>query len=121
VAFVAGRPWYKIVIPGHNVALDFVKCLWEGIRQKFKTGNDKIEVKHWLDRAAPKFGKQFVEDCKALLRVCVIFLCYPLYWACMSMQVSQKTDNATTVLTVTLSRVAGCSKPLKWTVVCGGR
>ena len=57
--------------------------LQEGFRKKGK--GPKRD--HWLDYAEPRFGPSFVSDVKAVLRVCTLFLLYPIFWALYDQQV----------------------------------
>ena len=43
----------------------------------------------------PRFSPQFVADVKAVLRVCVLFLLYPFFWALYDQQGSRWTFQAT--------------------------
>eukprot|EP00095_Tigriopus_kingsejongensis_P000412 maker-scaffold19_size710362-snap-gene-5.13 protein:Tk00412 transcript:maker-scaffold19_size710362-snap-gene-5.13-mRNA-1 annotation:"peptide transporter family 1-like isoform x2" len=92
VFFVVGRPGYRVSIPEFNVVVDFFKCIGEAISQKRKA---TIKRDHWLDHAENRFGAQFVSDVKAVLRVCVLFLLYPVFWALYDQQGSRWTFQAT--------------------------
>eukprot|EP00094_Tigriopus_californicus_P007929 TCALIF_07633-PA protein Name:"Similar to Slc15a1 Solute carrier family 15 member 1 (Rattus norvegicus)" AED:0.21 eAED:0.21 QI:166/0.07/0.07/0.78/0.92/0.85/14/0/789 len=92
VFFVLGRPGYKVLIPELNVVVDFFKCITEAIRQKRRA---TIKRDHWLDYAEDRFGTTFVSDVKAVLRVCILFLMYPVFWALYDQQGSRWTFQAT--------------------------
>ena len=64
----------------------------EAIKQKRKSDEKRD---HWMDYAVERFGKSFVEDIKAVLRVCVLFLTYPFFWALYDQQGSRWTFQAT--------------------------
>lgn len=51
---------------------------------KFKSDEKKA---HWLDHAEAKYGKKLVEDTKSALRVLVLFLPLPMFWALFDQQV----------------------------------
>lgn len=38
-------------------------------------------------KAEEKYGKAFIHDCKAVLRVGKLFLLYPIFWALYDQQV----------------------------------
>lgn len=57
---------------------------WRQRRKLKKT----VKKDHWLDYAEERYGKVFVADVKAVLRVCVLFLLYPLFWALYDQQAS---------------------------------
>ena len=67
---------------------EFFKAMWEAIRQK---GKSKEKLPHWMDYAVPRFGKRFVADIKAVLRISVIFCMYPVFWALYDQQGSRWT------------------------------
>lgn len=50
---------------------------------------------HWLDYAEPKFGQQLVDDTKSLMRILVLYLPLPIFWALQDQQGSRWTFQAT--------------------------
>lgn len=50
---------------------------------------------HWLDYAKEEHGEQMVSDIKALLRVLVLYLPLPVFWALFDQQGSRWTFQAT--------------------------
>ena len=55
-------------------------------RRKFKT-----KYQHWLDVAVDRFDQKTIDDIKAVYRVGVLFLLYPMYWALYDQQGSRWT------------------------------
>lgn len=51
--------------------------------------------KHWLDYAEAKYGKKLVEDVKKLLKILVLYLPLPIFWALYDQQGSRWTFQAT--------------------------
>lgn len=49
---------------------------------------------HWLDYATPKYGKRMVNDTKALLRILVLYIPLPIFWALFEQQGSRWTEQA---------------------------
>lgn len=47
----------------------------------------KEKRKHWLDHADDKYDKNLIEDVKSLLRVLVLFIPLPVFWALFDQQV----------------------------------
>ena len=84
-----GRPGYKITIPDRNIVAEFFQAMWEAVKQKRKA---TIKREHWMDYAEDRFGKRFVADIKAVLRISVLFCMYPVFWALYDQQVSSKSD-----------------------------
>ena len=58
-------------------------------RRKFKT-----KSQHWLDVAVDRFDQETLDDIKAVYRVGVLFLLYPMYWALYDQQGSRWTIQA---------------------------
>lgn len=50
---------------------------------------------HWLDYAQEKCGRQIVEDTKILLKILVLYIPLPLFWALFDQQGSRWTFQAT--------------------------
>ena len=50
-----------------------------------KKSEEKPE--HWLDHAKGKYSNQLVEDTKILIKVLVLYLPLPIYWALFDQQV----------------------------------
>ena len=45
------------------------------------------------DEAEDRFGAKFVSDCRAVLRVGVIFFTFPMFWALFDQTVSDRMRN----------------------------
>ena len=56
------------------------------MRRKFKTRSQ-----HWLDVAVDRYDQDTLDDIKAVYRVGVLFLLYPMYWALYDQQGSRWT------------------------------
>lgn len=50
---------------------------------------------HWLDYAEERYGKQLVQDTKVLLKILVLYIPLPLFWALFDQQGSRWTFQAT--------------------------
>lgn len=63
---------------------------------QFAATNRKSEgkVDHWLDRSEQKYGSKLVNDIKALLKVLVIYIPIPVFWALYDQQGSGWTFQA---------------------------
>eukprot|EP01116_Phalansterium_solitarium_P018311 TRINITY_DN4815_c0_g1_i1.p1 TRINITY_DN4815_c0_g1~~TRINITY_DN4815_c0_g1_i1.p1 ORF type:complete len:637 (+),score=222.22 TRINITY_DN4815_c0_g1_i1:130-2040(+) len=78
--FLSGKRHYTIVPPNkNNMVWLFVKVVKCGVSERFKSG--RTPVGHWLDRAYPYFERQTVDDIKALLRILIVFVPLPVFWA----------------------------------------
>ncbi|XP_063920551.1 peptide transporter family 1 isoform X3 [Zophobas morio] len=91
VIFAVGKPLYKIRQPEGNVVVQVMKCIGHGIKKKFKS-SDKVD--HWLDRSEKKYGQNLVTDVKTTLKVLVLFVPLPIFWALYDQQGSGWTFQA---------------------------
>lgn len=79
--------------PSGNMLLGVGKVIIEAISNRSKSiSNTKS---HWLDYAEEKCGVKMVADTKALLKVLVLYLPLPLFWALFDQQGSRWTFQAT--------------------------
>lgn len=94
VIFVAGKSLYKITKPTGNMVVLVWKCIGNAIvsRSKEKRTNPRS---HWLEYSEPKYGKTLVKDVKILLRILVLYLPLPFFWALFDQQSSRWTFQAT--------------------------
>lgn len=94
VIYVIGKPFYVLVPPSGNIIVKICKC----IVHAFKTQSKECQTKpryHFLDYAEPKYGKQMVYDVKCLLKILVLYVPFPLFWALFDQQSSRWTFQAT--------------------------
>lgn len=61
--------------------------------QHAATTKSEKEVSHWLDKAQDKYDKPFINDIKATLRVLVLFIPIPIFWALFDQQVCYYSFN----------------------------
>ncbi|XP_066154994.1 peptide transporter family 1-like isoform X2 [Euwallacea fornicatus] len=87
--FGLGKPMYRIQTPKGNVFVNVVSCIWYAVTHR-KSG----PVDHWLDRSESKYGIKLVSDIKALLKVLVIYIPIPIFWALYDQQGSGWTFQA---------------------------
>ncbi|XP_014666271.1 PREDICTED: solute carrier family 15 member 1-like isoform X2 [Priapulus caudatus] len=89
VMFVIGKPFYKIQQPvGENVVVSFVKCVFYALRRRIQNCCSSVH-EHWLDYAEEKYDSKLVADVKSVLRVLVMFLPLPVFWALFDQQGSR--------------------------------
>lgn len=94
VIFIAGKKLYVMKPPAGNMIFGVSQCISEAIggwRKERKTSPRK----HWLDYAEPKVGLKMVSDTKTLLKILVLFLPFPVFWALFDQQGSRWTFQAT--------------------------
>ncbi|XP_065160312.1 peptide transporter family 1-like isoform X2 [Atheta coriaria] len=83
IIFGLGKPLYKIKDPEGNMVIQVSKCIGNAISEKSKSQEKK---EHWLDHAIPEYGESLVQDVKALLRVLVLYIPLPVFWALFDQQ-----------------------------------
>jgi len=91
VIIVVGKPLYVMHPPQGNILTQVVGSIGRALKKKL--GGEQAE--HWMDLARDKYDAQLVEDVKALLRVLVIFIPLPVFWALFDQTGSRWTFQAT--------------------------
>ena len=61
------------------------------IGRKFRSKGEKHD--HWLDFASDRFDNQLIGDVKQVLRVLVLYLPIPIFWALYDQQVWKQYFN----------------------------
>jgi len=89
ILFWAGSWSYEVYIPKENIIAIFFKCSWHAFWSK-----RKVKGGHWLDKANDRFPQKTIDDIKAVYRVGVLFLFYPMYWALYDQQGTRWTIQA---------------------------
>jgi len=93
VIIIIGKPLYTMKPPQGNILTKVVGSIWFALKQKFQ--GEGAEGDHWLDVAKGKYNNQLVEDVKCLLRVLVLYLPIPVWWALFDQTGSRWTFQAT--------------------------
>lgn len=94
VIFVAGKKLYIMKPASGNMIFGVSKCIsdaFSGWRRERKTKPRR----HWLDYAEPSCGQKMVADTKTLLKILVLYLPFPVFWALFDQQGSRWTFQAT--------------------------
>ncbi|XP_071148512.1 solute carrier family 15 member 1-like isoform X3 [Mytilus edulis] len=91
VIFIAGGRLYKKIPPTGNLIGRVFKCIFYGIKGKISHPDKRP---HWLDHSVGLFEADFVEEVKRLLKVLIICVPLPLYWALGDQQGSRWTLQA---------------------------
>lgn len=91
VIFIAGGRLYKKIPPTGNLIGRVFKCIFYGIKGKISHPDKRP---HWLDHSIGLFEADFVEEVKRLLKVLIICVPLPLYWALGDQQGSRWTLQA---------------------------
>ncbi|XP_067636366.1 peptide transporter family 1-like [Eurosta solidaginis] len=94
ILFILARTLYKITPPTGNMVVLVSKTIGGAISVKWKESKTNPRG-HWLDYADKKYDHQLIEDIKVLMRILVLFLPLPFYWALFYQQASRWTLQAT--------------------------
>ncbi|CAL8070267.1 unnamed protein product [Orchesella dallaii] len=86
IVFVIGKPWYNCRKPEGNITMDVGKCVTYAIKQKSKS---KDRREHWLDHASGKYDSELIESIKRLLKILVLYIPLPVFWALFDQQGSR--------------------------------
>ncbi|XP_063706988.1 peptide transporter family 1-like isoform X2 [Culicoides brevitarsis] len=94
IIFICGRVLYKVKKPEGNMIVLVSKCIGNAVATRLKEKKHN-KREHWLDYAEATYGKQLIDDIKSVLRVLVLFLPLPVFWALFDQQGSRWTFQAT--------------------------
>ncbi|KAH8415418.1 hypothetical protein KR222_011065, partial [Zaprionus bogoriensis] len=94
VIFVTGRRLYKLHPPAGNMIFGVSQCITNAYKGWRQDSKDKRTV-HFLDYATPVVGHQMVYETKCLLKVLLIYVPFPIFWALADQQGSRWTFQAT--------------------------
>ena len=78
IFFVIGKPFYVMKEPEGSITTKVIGSISHATVKRF-TSSEKKE--HWMDHAEDKYDKTLIADVKTLLRVLVIFIPIPAFWA----------------------------------------
>ncbi|CAK8674321.1 unnamed protein product [Clavelina lepadiformis] len=92
IFFVAGTKWYTIYPPEGSIFTRVCKCIYSGCRNRWKTPSKERNKEHWLEYAdaTPKL----IRDTKYVLRVLMLYIPLPFFWALFDQQGSRWTLQA---------------------------
>lgn len=94
VVFIGGSGLYKRNPPEGNVLLEVCNCIGYAIKNRWR-GKYGEKKKHWLDWADDKYSKRLIQEIKMVLRVLVLYIPLPMFWALFDQQGSRWTLQAT--------------------------
>ncbi|XP_058456306.1 peptide transporter family 1-like [Malaya genurostris] len=94
IVFICGKSMYTIKKPAGNMVVLVFKCIGNALSTKVKE-RDVNPRSHWLDYAEAKYGKQIVSDIKSLMKILILYIPLPVFWALFDQQGSRWTFQAT--------------------------
>ncbi|XP_040912549.1 solute carrier family 15 member 2 [Toxotes jaculatrix] len=95
VVFIAGSGLYKRNPPQGNILLEVCNCIGFAIKKRWSRSKHDPQRKHWLDWAEEKYPKRLIQEIKMVLRVLVLYIPLPMFWALFDQQGSRWTLQAT--------------------------
>ncbi|XP_034142850.1 solute carrier family 15 member 2 [Esox lucius] len=95
VVFISGSGMYKKSPPEGNVLSDVCKCIGLAIKNRWRSSEFDSKKKHWLDWAEEKYPRRLIHEIKMVLRVLVLYIPLPMFWALFDQQGSRWTLQAT--------------------------
>ncbi|XP_058247557.1 solute carrier family 15 member 2 [Hemibagrus wyckioides] len=95
VVFIAGSGLYKKSPPEGNVLLNVCKCIGFAISNRWGSSKKSPKRDHWLDWAEEKYSKSLIQEIKMVLRVLLLYIPLPMFWALFDQQGSRWTLQAT--------------------------
>ena len=110
IIIIVGKPLYKMVPPQGNMLSRVVGSIGYAIKKRI----NGERADHWLDNAKDEYEPQLVEDVKCVLRVLVLYLPLPVWWALFDQTGSRWTFQATRMNGAT---VVGTIKPDQMQVI----
>ncbi|KAM4730853.1 solute carrier family 15 member 2 [Anableps anableps] len=93
--FIFGSGMYKKNPPQGNVLGEVCKCIGFAIKNRWNSSKGDLKRKHWLDWAEDKYSKRLIQEIKMVLRVLVLYIPLPMFWALFDQQGSRWTLQAT--------------------------
>ncbi|KAJ8352860.1 hypothetical protein SKAU_G00243360 [Synaphobranchus kaupii] len=95
IVFIAGSRLYKKSPPEGNILLEVCKCIGFAIKNRWRNSKKEPKRVHWLDWAEEKYTKRLIQEIKMVLRVLVLYIPLPMFWALFDQQGSRWTLQAT--------------------------
>ncbi|CAL1581482.1 unnamed protein product [Knipowitschia caucasica] len=95
VVFIGGSGMYKKTPPQGNVLLEVCNCIGFAIKNRWRNSKYDPKRRHWLDWAEEKYSKRLIQEIKMVLRVLVLYIPLPMFWALFDQQGSRWTLQAT--------------------------
>uniref|UniRef100_A0AAX7V661 Solute carrier family 15 member 2 n=1 Tax=Astatotilapia calliptera TaxID=8154 RepID=A0AAX7V661_ASTCA len=95
VVFIAGSSLYKRTPPQGNVLWEVCNCIGFALKNRWNKSKHDPPKKHWLDWAEEKYSMRLIQEIKMVLRVLVLYIPLPMFWALFDQQGSRWTLQAT--------------------------
>uniref|UniRef100_I3KK53 Solute carrier family 15 member 2 n=1 Tax=Oreochromis niloticus TaxID=8128 RepID=I3KK53_ORENI len=95
VVFIAGSSLYKRTPPQGNILWEVCNCIGFALKNRWNKSKHDSPRQHWLDWAEEKYSMRLIQEIKMVLRVLVLYIPLPMFWALFDQQGSRWTLQAT--------------------------
>lgn len=95
VVFIAGSGLYKKHPPQGNILVEVCNCIGFAIKNRIRRRKFEASRSHWLDWAEEKYSKRLIQEIKMVLRVLILYIPLPMFWALFDQQGSRWTLQST--------------------------
>ncbi|XP_076046258.1 solute carrier family 15 member 1-like isoform X2 [Oratosquilla oratoria] len=95
VLFMAGYALYTIKAPEGNIVVEVSQCIGRALKNRFSSSGTRSNKEHWLDHASDKYSEKLIGEVKILLKVLMLYIPLPFFWALFDQQGSRWTFQAT--------------------------
>ncbi|XP_076857890.1 solute carrier family 15 member 2 isoform X2 [Brachyhypopomus gauderio] len=95
VVFIAGSGMYKKNPREGNVLMNVCRCIGFAIDSRWRSPKNSPRRDHWLDWAQEKYSKRLIQEIKMVVKVLVLYIPLPMFWALFDQQGSRWTLQAT--------------------------
>ncbi|XP_061697905.1 solute carrier family 15 member 2 isoform X2 [Syngnathoides biaculeatus] len=95
VVFILGSSLYRRNPPEGNILMEVCNCVGFAIKNRWRRSKYESSRSHWLDWAEDKYSKRLIVEIKMVLRVLVLYIPLPMFWALFDQQGSRWTLQAT--------------------------
>ncbi|GFT35608.1 solute carrier family 15 member 2, partial [Nephila pilipes] len=93
ILFLFGKSFYVIKPVEDSIIISVTKCIAYALYNKAVKKGGKKE--HWLDYADDQYDTDLIHDIKGLLRILIIFIPLPMFWALFEQQDLKWASQAT--------------------------
>ena len=95
IILVVGKNKYTMVPPQGSILVRVFGSVFYAGKKAIKGENRTGDREHWMDLAKDKYESHLVDDVKSLLRVLVMYIPIPVFWALYDQSGSRWTFQAT--------------------------
>lgn len=94
ISFFVGGPWYVKTEPEGNMMIRVLKMIGHALSKHLCGESTVLKGQHWLYNAQDRYPRNEIEDVRCLLKVLVMYIPLPVFWALFHQQGSSWTLQA---------------------------